>query len=117
VVVEGQPEESFVTNIVARFFWPHQINLLPILLGRPGYKGGRTNYARVKRDILMLLKQDRTAYCSTMLDFYGLGQGFPGMPPLEHLTNVEKVLRIEKSVDECPHFRDWLDSLQEIAQS
>lgn len=100
VVVEGPTEESFVGNLVAQFFWPRQIYLFAILLGRPGHKGGRTNYARVKCDVLVLLRQDRTAYCSTMLDFYGLGQGFPGMPLTPPLSNVEKVLRIEEAMRE-----------------
>lgn len=98
VLVEGQTEESFVYNLLAQSFNPNQINITPILLGRPGHKGGRTNYDRVKRDILVLLKQDRTAFCSTMLDFYGLGRGFPGMPLPPHLTNTEKVLHIEEAL-------------------
>jgi len=35
-----------------------------------------------------------------MLDFYGLGQGFPGMPLTPPLSNVEKVLRIEEAMRE-----------------
>lgn len=95
VVVEGQTEESFVGNVLAAVLWPLQIYLTPILLG---HKGGNPNYARVRKDIMTLLKQDRTAYCSTMIDFYGLGKGFPGMPQPESLSNVEKVKNIEQAV-------------------
>jgi hypothetical protein len=45
-----------------------------------------------------------------MLDFYGLGSGFPGMPLPTHLPKLEKVRRIEDAVkqDICqriPEFR------------
>ena len=98
VVVEGPTEESFVAGVLAPILWSYRVNLTPILLGVPGHKGGRTNYARIKKDVLLHLKQDRTAYCSTMLDFYGLGEGFPGTPVPPGLSNVAKVTHIEQAV-------------------
>jgi hypothetical protein len=98
VVVEGQTEESFVRNVLAEVLWGSNVHPTPILLGTPGHKGGRTSYARVKRDVLVLLKQDRGAYCSTMVDLYGLGPGFPGHPPPDHLSNIEKVRHVEHAI-------------------
>ena len=100
VIVEGQSEESFIKEILAPTFWSREIYMFPILLGVPGHKGGRPNYARVKKDVILQLKQDRHAYCSTMLDFYGLGSGFPGTPLAANLGNIEKVVRIERAVKE-----------------
>jgi hypothetical protein len=110
VVVEGFTEESFVTNVLAEVLWPRQVYLKPIVLGPPGHKGGNTNYARVKKDVVVLLKQDPSAYCSTMLDFYGLGRGFPGMPLEPNLPNLDKVARVERAVKadivaQVPHLR------------
>jgi len=98
VVVEGPTEESFIKNVLAQTLWTRQVYLTPIILGPPGHKGGNTNYARVKKDVVVLLKQDQMAYCSTMLDFYGLGEGFPGLPLPLNLPNIEKVTRIEQAV-------------------
>jgi Domain of unknown function (DUF4276) len=98
LVVEGSTEERFVSDVLAEVLWPRQIYLTPIQLGVPGHKGGRTNYARVKKDIVLHLKQDRTAYCSTMLDFYGLGEGFPGIPFPSELSNIAKVLHLEEAI-------------------
>ena len=98
VILEGPTEESFVAGPLAEALWPHQIYLTPIILGSPGHKGGRTNYQRVSRDIMRQLKQDQTAYCSTMIDFYGIGGGFPGMPPPPHLDNIQKVEHIEHAM-------------------
>jgi hypothetical protein len=110
VFVEGQTEESFVKSVLAETLWRSNVDPTPILLGRPGQKGGRTSYARVKRDIVVQLKQDTDAYCSMMIDLYGLGHGFPGQPPPGHLTNLEKVRHIEQAVkkdicQEIPNFR------------
>ena len=90
VIVEGETEESFVKGPLAEAVWLHQVYLTPIILGIPGHKGARTNYVRVQKDLLRQLKQDPTAYCSTMIDFYGLGQGFPDTPAPQHLTNIQE---------------------------
>ena len=98
VIVEGLTEESFVSKILAPALVPHGVYLIPQIVGVPGHKGGNTKYVRVKKDILVQLKQDRGAYCSTMLDLYGLGQDFPGTPLPPNLQNVDKVTRIEQAV-------------------
>ena len=110
VIVEGPSEEAFVNGPFAQFLWPRQVYVTPIILGVPGHKGGRTKYVRVEKDILKQLKQDQRSYCTTMIDFYGLGEGFPGTPAPKHLDNVEKVEHIERAVkdDICrqiPEFR------------
>jgi hypothetical protein len=98
VVVEGPTEESFVKNVLAPVLYAREVYLTPIILGPPGHKGGNTNYARVKKDVILQLKQDQAAYCSTMLDFYGLGQSYPGTPVPSNLRNVDKVTQIEQAV-------------------
>jgi len=98
VIVEGATEESFVKGPLAEMFWPRRVYFTLIILGVPGQKGGRTNYERVRKDLLRQLKQDPTVYCSTMIDFYGLGRGFPGTPPPPYLANIRKVEHIERAV-------------------
>lgn len=98
VVVEGTTEERFVGDVLAPALWPRQTYLEPRILGRPGHKGGNTKYTRVRKDIVTQLKQDKRAYCTTMIDFYGLGSGFPGTPLPLNLSSLEKVRRIEQAV-------------------
>ena len=100
VIVEGPTERSFVQGILAPILWARATYLTPTILGVPGHKGGRTNYSRLKKDVLRQLKEDRTAYCSTMLDFYGLGKGFPGTPLPPNLSNVDKVIHLERAMKE-----------------
>lgn len=98
VVVEGPTEESFIRNALAPTLWDRQIYLNPIILGVPGHKGGRVNYPRVKKDVVRLLKGDQGAYCTTMLDFYGLGNGFPGTPVSPATPSIDKVAHIEQEM-------------------
>lgn len=95
---------------MAEALWPREVYLRPIILGLPGHKGGRTNYARVKKDLLRQLKQDPNAYCSTMIDFYALGEGFPATPLPFGMRQIDKVLLIERAILEdisatIPEFR------------
>jgi len=97
VIVEGQTEESFVGGPLAEALWPYQVYPSPILLGTPGRKGGNPSYARVQHDILKQLKQDQNAYCSTMIDYYGLDGGFPGtpvgrLPPIDCVEHIERCI-------------------------
>jgi hypothetical protein len=100
VIVEGRTEQSFVQEVLAPSLSDAGIYLTPTILGVPGHKGGRTSYPRVKKDVLRQLEEDRTAYCSTMLDFYGLGKGFPGTPLPSNLSNVDKVIHLERAMKE-----------------
>ena len=112
-IVEGPTEESFVKGPLAEVLASHGVYITAIILGVPGQKGGRTKYVRVEKDILRQLKHDQRAYCTTMIDFYGLGAGFPGTPTPAHLTNIEKVEHIERAVKDnicrqIPGFRPAL---------
>jgi hypothetical protein len=98
VIVEGQTEESFVKNVLAPFLWPGGIYTTPIILGVPGHKGGNVNYSRLRKDILLQLKQDQTAFCSTMFDLYGLGPGFPGLPTARSFTGLKSAEVIEQGI-------------------
>ena len=100
VIVEGPTERSFVQEVLAPSLSRAGVYLTPTLLGIPGHKGGRANYARVKKDVLRQLKEDRAVYCSMMLDFYGLGKGFPGTPLPPNLSNMDKVIHLERAMKE-----------------
>jgi hypothetical protein len=101
VIVEGQTEESFVRNILAEVLWRSNVHPIPILLGKPGHKGGRTSYARVKRDILVQLKQQRGIYCHAYRKVIEGTQGAAavGISPMR---------------EHCHHFREWLERLESL---
>ena len=98
LIVEGPTEEAFVNNVLAPLLWPRQVYAEAVIIGAPGNKGGNPKYARVKKDVLKQLKQNRFAYCSTIFDLYGLGTDFPGLPLPSNIQNAEKVIRVEEAV-------------------
>ena len=116
VIVEGKTERSFVEGPLAEAFGPQQLYLTAPILGLPGQKGGRTSYDRVRKDLESQLKQDRNAYCSTLIDFYGLGHGFPGTPLPPNLSNIQKVEQIERAIKEdiCGRIPDFRSDIRLI---
>lgn len=77
VLVEGQTEEASVEHILQSHFNRRDIYLYPRLVGKPGHRGGIGEYQRAKRDILATLKQDASAFCTTMFDYYGMPGSWP----------------------------------------
>ncbi|MBY0506283.1 MAG: DUF4276 family protein [Bryobacteraceae bacterium] len=98
VVVEGQTEESFINSVLAPELWAHGVTATGVVIGVPGHKGGRVSYARYSKDVLTILKQDSNVFCSSLVDFYGLGGGFPGHSPSQHAPNLEKVRSMEAAL-------------------
>jgi hypothetical protein len=98
VIVEGSSEESFVNNVLAEVLWPRQVYATGIRLGTVGHRGGRTSYVRLRTDLIRQLKEDRSALCSTMVDFYGIGPGFPGTPLPQGVSNITKVESIDAAI-------------------
>lgn len=95
ILVEGQTEETFVNEILG----PHlnQIGVYPYaFLFRK--KGGSFAYQRARKEILNSLKEDTTCTCTTMVDFYGMPNDWPG--------------RIESQV-----VRDYQDKAQRVEQA
>jgi len=78
VICEGQTEEMFVNEVLAEAFLSKNIFLVPALIGKPGHKGGNFKFERLLTDVRARLLDDRTAYCTTFFDFYGLPEDFPG---------------------------------------
>lgn len=107
ILVEGQTEERFVKDVLAPSFVGRQVFLSPTLLvtkrvkDGPNFKGGVTSYGKFRADVQRLLLESGGALVTTLLDYYGLPQDFPGMstrpnaPPLVRVRHVEESIREE----------------------
>ncbi|MGD0094173.1 MAG: DUF4276 family protein [Planctomycetota bacterium] len=80
VIVEGQTEVEFVSSVLVPELSRREVYLFPRLIGKPGHKGGIRPYQSAKADILACLKCEREAFCTTMFDFYGMPENWPGRP-------------------------------------
>src|ERR1700731_3845669 len=98
VIVEGQTEEQFVLGPVRESLAAHGVYLEPTLIGVNGGRGGRVTFERVRNDVVRTLKQDRTVFCTTLIDFYGLGRGFPAIPPDRSRTPHDRVMFLERAL-------------------
>ena len=72
VLVEGEAEVSFVKEVLLPYFIRHEIHLLPRRLGKPRHRRGICGYPLAQREILVTLKQEAQAFCTTMFDYYAM---------------------------------------------
>lgn len=85
ILVEGPTEERFVKKILYPYYQKLDIYVNPtcictkLIKGRRKYRGGHgSKYNHIRSDLLRLLR-DRNAMVTTMIDFYGLPDDFPGI--------------------------------------
>lgn len=90
VICEGQTEEMFVNEVLYYFFYPNGISLIPILIGKPGHKGGNFKFERLLTDLKKLLLKDSASFCTTLFDFYGLPENFPGKEKALLVNDISK---------------------------
>lgn len=107
ITAEGQTEESFVNNILKQHLANYGVyaDVRCVQTGRKkgrDFKGGMTNYAKAKNDIVRWLKEESgntDVAFTTMFDYYALPEDFPGFAeaslmhdPYAAITKIEKEL-------------------------
>lgn len=103
IIAEGQTEQIFMQKVLAPYLGERGVLLHVPLLGRIGRKGGNVRFDRAKQDIGNFLKERSNTYVSTMFDYYGINQKWPGRENLirriengESLSAAEKAEALEK---------------------
>ena len=104
VLVEGQTEEIFVRDILGPHLATFNVSAIPVLLKTKrvkaggAFRGGVTSTEQVLGDLRRLLG-DSAANVTTVIDYYGLPDDFPGMQtrpsgdPYVRVRHVEEALR------------------------
>jgi hypothetical protein len=82
VVVEGQAEETYVTEVLARHLAGFNVFAVArrVEFSRRReiiFRGGLLDYAKLRKDVVNWLKQDEGAMVTTMVDLYALPNTFP----------------------------------------
>ena len=104
ILVEGQTEEKFSRELLSPYFDPMEKCLIPILYitkrvkDGPSFRGGIGSYDKVKKELLKLLRDSSAAAVSTMFDYYGLPQSFPGRSNPQGNTCLERVEFVEHAL-------------------
>ena len=103
ILCEGQTEETFVNKLLYPYFINMSILLTPIVLktkttAAQSFKGGVSTYGKIKRNIVLLAKNDSKAYVTTMLDYYRLPDDTPGIN--NHDTDAYCMIEtLEREID------------------
>lgn len=103
ILVEGQTEETFVRDVLAPHFLTRNVALIAKILvtkrGKSGghFKGGIVHYTQVKRDLHLLLADTGAERITTMLDYYGLPNDFPGLANRPSGTGYQRVEHVERA--------------------
>lgn len=74
VYCEGTTEEQFVKTILSPNLSSHGVTLIPVMSNLNAShrdKGGVSNYARIRKEIMMLCRSHPNEHVTTMLDYYG----------------------------------------------
>lgn len=107
ILVEGPTEEKFIKEILTPHFSQREIYLTPINLC------GVSKYSIVKREVKNLLKNSGVDLVSTMLDYYGLHNDFPGKDSLnQQWSYLQKVEHLEKAFSDDIDDAKFLPYLQ-----
>ena len=101
--VEGQTEASFVDNVLA----PHLYRVGYTLVGarllgnarQRSRRGGIRPWDSVRKEILNHLATDQDVLATTMVDYYGLPETWPGRKQAGHQKSLRKrAASVEKAV-------------------
>lgn len=108
IICEGQTEAIFVQELLMLHFSPREIFLNAILIGNTG---GNVTFDRLRQDAKNMLLGDRSSYCTTFFDFYGLPTDFPGksesaakvdLSAKAAIIHTELVKRLKDTISDFP---------------
>lgn len=99
-LVEGETEIAFVKHVLAPELAGNSVYLSPVKIGSARGQSGIRPYESNRRDIVAALKQRTNDYCTTMLDYYGMPDDWPGRTEAELKPFPEKALTVEQRLRE-----------------
>lgn len=101
VLVEGQTEKIFIEKLLLHLLASRNVFLTPIIITKPGQKGGDVKFARVQNDIELHLKQRNDTWLTLFVDYYGIGSDWPGRDFAQEASNhLHKAKRINQATKE-----------------
>jgi hypothetical protein len=101
VLVEGPTEQRFVKQLLAPYMADRAVYMTPIILDKPGEKGGDVKFARAKNDIGKHLKQRRDTWITLFVDYYGIRGDWPGYAESKQQTDhTRKAAIMNQATDE-----------------
>ena len=97
-LVEGQTEEAFVRRLLAPKLSVHGVAIWATTYGRRRSHGGVPRWARAKRELLRLVKEDTGRRVTTMFDYYRLPSDWPGREVVDGGSTSAKAQILERAM-------------------
>ncbi|MCU0499354.1 MAG: DUF4276 family protein [Anaerolineae bacterium] len=103
ILVEGQTEESFCSDVLNPVLSAKNLFLSPTIVttsrpqGRPQNKGGYVSYTKMADQIRKLLNASQAVAVTSMFDFYGLSKDFPGLKDLPKGTCYKRAQQLQQN--------------------
>lgn len=91
VIVEGSTEKIFINEILTPYMAAKNIFMTPILISKPGQKGGDVRFIRMQNDLALHLKQRSDTYVSIFVDYYGIKNDWPGLDAAQKCSSPKSI--------------------------
>ena len=104
IVAEGQTEEEFVRSLIQPHFVSkhnfYDVRAIKMETS-PGHKGGDVSFGRYRKNVELLLKQERDIVVTSLIDFYKLRTDFPKYKESKKQKEVkDRVIYLENACAE-----------------
>lgn len=90
MLVEGPTEQIFVKQLLEPYLAAKRVYTTPIILSKPGQKGGDVKFSRARNDIERHLKQRPDTWITLFVDYYGIKGDWPGYAESKKQNNHER---------------------------
>lgn len=117
ILVEGESEEKFVTELLVPHFLKFDLYITPIIVETKRLKsgkkfsGGYVSYSKIKNELLRLLNS--YDFVTTLFDYYGLNDKFPDYKKSLKVENIyTKVKIVEEALEKDIRNRKMIAYLQ-----
>ena len=102
ILVEGQTEAGFVKTVLAPFLAQHHIHCFAELIVTKGTSaGGLISWGQAKNNLNRLFLSEKTAFISTLFDFYRFPNDIPNYPLANSGSALQRALAIEAAMHDC----------------
>lgn len=95
-IVEGQTELTFIRAQLAAHLGGRGAAIWAVLPGRNRKRGGVKDWGVARGDIIRTLKEKR--FCTTMFDYYGMPESWPGRTRAKELAWDERAALVEQEI-------------------
>jgi hypothetical protein len=117
ILCEGQTEEILARDVIKPHFdatetWVTQsIFITKRPAGGPAFKGGLSRWAKLERELLLLLRDSSITVLTTMFDYYAFPADAPGMADRPHGSPYDRVRHVESALGKAIEDRRFLPNL------